>query len=248
MNKNINVLIVEHDSKWQRILVNALSKDGFTISGCATNLEDAHLLVESIKFDIALVDTHIGDQADGLALGNIIRQKYHKPFIFITGALDPDLFDTAILTNSSCYLTKPFADETLLLNIRNAVNQFNITNELNTANDSNNTNHFFFAKNGNQYKRIEWHEVVCLQSDRNYTKVITNKDELYMIRCSLQNAMKEVIPVNIRPNFLQINRAEVFQIGYIKKIINNTVVIDSKEFEVTDGYIKNLKQKLNIIL
>ncbi len=247
MYKNINVLIVEDDAIWQKIISTAITDAGFSIAGLAKNLDDALLLIDNIHFDIALVDIFIGDQSSGLTLGKVIRQKYNKPFIFVTGAVDSSIYDAAILANSSCYLTKPFSMESLILNIRNTVHQFNKQLELSKSIQSNNTDLFFFAKSGKQLKRIEWRDVICLRSDRNYTKVITQYDELFMIRCSLQNALSHIIPASIRTNFLQINRAEVLQVSHIKELVNNTVIINSKEFEVTDGYIKNFKEKINII-
>lgn len=248
MVKAINVLIIEDELISQKIISKSLMNWGFNVSGYASTTDEAIMLLDEVSFDIALVDIYLGDKPSGLALGKLIRQKYDKPFIFLTSVVDPQLINAAILANSSCYLTKPFTSESLFVSIKTALNQFSEMFESRASEKIESTNLFFFAKNGKHLKRIEWEDVVCLRSDRNYTKVITKNDELYMIRCSLNNAISHVIPFNIRHKFVQINRAEVIQIKYIEELVDNTVIIASKEFGVTDGYIKHLKAKLNIIL
>jgi response regulator of citrate/malate metabolism len=247
MNSHIKILIIEDDSIWQKIISASVSEAGFYIAGIAKNMNDALLLIDNVDFDIALVDIFFGDQSSGLTLGKVIRQKYNKPFIFITGSIDSGIIETALLANPSCYLTKPIGKEALQLNIRNSIFQYNQLIELSNSVQPDKTDFFFFAKSGKQLKRIEWKDVICLQSDRNYTKVITQNEEHYMIRCSLQNAMTHVIPNTLRGQFLQINRAEILQISHIKELINNTVIINAREYEVTDNYIKNFKLKINII-
>jgi DNA-binding LytR/AlgR family response regulator len=247
MNKNISVLIVEDDIIWQKIISSAIVDAGYQVASIAKNMNEALLLINNLDFDIALVDIFLGDQSSGLILGKVIRQKYNKPFIFITSSVDTTILDAALLANPSCYLTKPISKDALILNIKNSIYQFNQLLALSNSLEVNKNDLFFFAKNGKQLKRIEWRDVICLKSDRNYTKVITQIEENYMIRCSLQNAITHVIPNSLRTHFLQINRAEVLQVSHIKEIINNTVIINSKEFEVSENYIKNFKQKINII-
>jgi DNA-binding response OmpR family regulator len=246
--KRNKVLIIEDDPIYQKIITSALSHYQFEIAGCAATMEEALILLDNTDFDIALVDIYLGDHTTGLALGKLIRQKHHRPFIFISGVEEASLLEAAILSKSSCYLTKPFSIETLILNIKNTLNQFENAFDFleNSSLDSSST--FFFAKSGKNLKRIEWIDVVCLRSDRNYTKVITKDDELYMIRCSLQIALTHIIPTKLQANFVQINRGEILQVSYIKEFSNNSVFVDSKEFYVSEGYIKSLKLKLNIIL
>lgn len=246
--KETTVLIIEDDNIYQKILSSAILNAGFKIAGCANSMDEALVLLDQAEFDIALVDIYLGDHSSGLTLGKLIRQKHHKPFIFISGTAEQNMLEAALDANCSCYLTKPFSIESLVQNIKNTLNQTeNISkNQDQKSTDSSNT--FFFAKSGKLLKRIEWNDVVCLKSDRNYTKVITKNGELFMIRCSLQIAFSHVIPIILQSNFVQINRAEVIQINYIKEFINSTVIVDNMEFTVSENYIKNLKSMLNIIL
>jgi len=46
---------------------------------------------------------------------------------------------------------------------------------------------------------------------------------------------------------VQINRAEVLHTKYIEKIIGDEAVTAHQSFSITDTYLKNLKQQLNII-
>lgn len=246
--KDTTVLIIEDDNIYQKILSSAILNAGFKIAGCANSLEEALILLNEREFDIALVDIYLGDHSSGLTLGKLIRQKHNKPFIFISGTAEQNMLEAALDANCSCYLTKPFSIDTLVQNIKNSLNQNeNIVKGKNQKTiDSANT--FFFAKSGKFLKRIEWIDVVCLKSDKNYTKVITKNGELFMIRCSLQIAFSHVIPANLQSNFVQINRSEVLQLNYIKEFINNTIIVDNMSFDVTENYVKNLKSMLNIIL
>ncbi len=247
MLNEINVLIIEDDLAWQKIISQVLQEAGFNVAAIAKNLDDALLLIDNIQFDIALVDIFIGDYSSGLTLGKVIRNKYNKPFIFVTGTVDNEILEFALISNPSCYLPKSFTKESLVINIRNSIHQHNLLIELTKSVQPDSSDTFFFAKSGKQLKRIEWRDVICLQSDKNYTRIITYTDDMYMIRCSLQNALSHIIPINIRQNFIQINRGEAIQISHINKLIHNTVIINNKEYEISERYVKAFKLKLNII-
>jgi DNA-binding LytR/AlgR family response regulator len=241
MRNPVHVLVIEDNPSWQKIITKSLKLWDCTIIAYANNLDEAITVLDRVDFDIALIDIYLEDKPSGLVLGKLIRQKYNKPFIFLTSGVDPKLMNEAMLTDSSSYLTKPFSPESLFMSMKSAVNQFN-------GNQDDATPSFFFVKNGKHLKRIEWRNVVCLRSDRNYTQVITKHNELYMIRSSLNNALSILIPAEIRSRFAQINRAEALQIDYIKELTDSTVIINKQVFDISEGYIKKLKQRLNIIL
>jgi len=51
----------------------------------------------------------------------------------------------------------------------------------------------------------------------------------------------------LKNNFVQINRAEVLHSKYIEKIIDFEAIVGRHTYGITETYIKNLKQQLNIV-
>ena len=243
----INVLIIEDDPSWQKIIKKSLEKWGCTVCVCG-EIAKAIIMLDEFEFDIAVVDIYLGHDPSGLVLGKLIRQKYNKPFIFLTNNVDPKLMSEAILAKSSSYLSKPFTAESLFISIKNALTGFDGFSEQRHANQVEDANPFFFVKNGMHLKRIEWRDVVCLRSDRNYTKVITKSDGMFMIRCSLQKTLFNKIPPVIRSHFAQVNRGEAVQVNFIDGLTDHTITTQSMYLKVSEGYLKDLKQKLNIIM
>lgn len=73
----------------------------------------------------------------------------------------------------SAYLIKPVNKTSLFVAINNALQNFKTqaTSSITTTNVSD----FFFVKHGNTYKKIEWADVVALESEKKYTKILVKK-------------------------------------------------------------------------
>jgi len=248
MQTDISVLVIEDDEIWAHKIAYDLDQFGFKLTYSADNFEDALTAVHQNHFDIALVDININGKNSGIDLGKLITHVCRKPFIFLTGSLDDIMMRDVALARPSAFLTKPVTPTSLFISMQSAIHHFHSGSTAIPVKNPPIDNTFFFVKHGNKYKKIEWKDVVCLRSERNYTSIITSEHETYLIRSSLHKTLRDIIPEKLKDNFLQINRAEILQVSYIDELMGDEAMIGQQGFNVSDFYVKHLKQQLNIIL
>ena len=68
----------------------------------------------------------------------------------------------------------------------------------------------------------------------------------YPLRSTLSRSLKFVIPSFLREQFIQINRMEAVQISFITELAQEEVRTPFKTLTVTEGYLGNLKKKLQL--
>jgi CheY-like chemotaxis protein len=94
-NKRISILVVE-DNPLDTLIVKTLLQPHFNLETVA-NGDDTLNIIEEIKFDIILMDIHLGDDTiDGVSLMKKIRKNtkhnHIKIFAVTAYAEDPDSF------------------------------------------------------------------------------------------------------------------------------------------------------------
>jgi DNA-binding LytR/AlgR family response regulator len=247
MQGDISVLVIEDEETWAHQIMYDLKQFGFNVIDCIDNVEDALPVIRANNFDIALLDINLNGKNSGIELGKIISQTIKKPFIFITGSINDSIVHEAASALPSAFLTKPFNPASLFISIQSALHHFYAGQVSSPAKSSAGGTNFFFVKLGNKYIRIDWQNVICLRSEKNYTGIITSDGDTCMIRSSLQKTLQYIIPEDLKNNFVQVNRAEVLQTRFIEEIIDDEAKTAHQSFSITEAYLKNLKQKLNII-
>jgi len=230
----------------QQILYH-LDQFGYKVTGHAYTIDDALSMIRTANFDIALLDINLNGKNSGIELGRLISQTLKKPFIFITSSIHDGIIDETASAHPSAFLTKPFNPATLYISIQSALHHFSAGQPPLQAKNKPVSPNSFFVKMGNKYIRIDWDDVVCLRSETNHTNIITADNSTYLIRSSLQRTMQHIVPGALKNNFVQINRAEVLHIKYIEKIVEDEAITKGRSYSISESYMKNLKQQLNIV-
>jgi len=246
MQNLISVLIVEDEAIWAKQIEAYLTDSGFHIAAVANSVEKAIALLHTVNFDIALLDININGTNAGIDLGKLISNNYKKPYIFVTGSYDSHTAHEALAAGPSGYLIKPVNPISLFVTIQAAINNFN-QHKIAVQKGDAETPAFFFVKHGNRYKKILWSDVVCLVAEKNYVHGLSRfeKDEFFL-RSSLSKVLQDMIPANMQPLFLQINRAEVVNINFIDELKSDCIVTIRGNFSITETYNKEVKSRLNI--
>lgn len=241
----IKIIIIEDEEIWATQLEISLESLGFSVTAVFTTATDALANIGTTEFDMALLDINMDGKNIGITLGKMIHHTYNKPFIFITGSTDMHTANEAIEAKPSAYLLKPVNNTSLFVAINNALQNFKnqATSTITTANASD----FFFVKHGSTYKKIEWADVVALESEKKYTKIVVQKSaNTYLLNSTLKKTQEDIIPSNIKNKFVQINRAELVNIDYVDSLKDSIITTTQKTFEATEGYMKDLKKALHI--
>lgn len=247
MHEEIKVLIIEDEEMWSASYKATLHDFGYTVAGKADNFESAISLLNTADFDIVLLDIHINNKNSGIEIGKMINTLYHKPFIFITGSSDSHLLADVIAARPSAYLTKPVHPSSLIATLQSAIDNFsNNVTPARTTTDTNND--IFFVKQGNRYKKLNWAQIVFLQSDKNYTIIFNAADKTeYFIRSSMSKTLNYIIPGALKSSFVQINRAEAVNVAFINEFTGDEVRTAFKTLTLTEAYSNHLKEVLRLI-
>jgi DNA-binding LytR/AlgR family response regulator len=243
---SIKVIIVDDEEIWSTQLEFFAEKFGFEVMATFNDATNAMLQLANVDFDVAPLDINMNGKNIGIELGKLISNTYNKPFIFITGSFDQHTAQEAITAKPSAYLTKPINETSLYIAIHKAIDNFE-KQEVATSHN-NHASESFFVKLGNKYKRLEWQQVIALVSEKKYTKIIMANDNIeYLIGNTLPKTLQHILPKNFTHRFVQINRAEVINCNYITELKGHEVLTTKHVFEATDGYIKQLKETLNLV-
>ena len=247
MDNEISILIVEDEKIWIECIQKILKDFVFQVAGIARSAEEALDAFGTVDYDLALVDIQLHGKNTGIELGKVLKTTYNKPFIFITASSD-HVLAAAAQVGPSAYLTKPINPSTLFIAIQNAIQNHEAQIAARTYTYMGEEATFFFVKQGNRYKRVDWKNVAYLSSGKNYVTIFNVADKAeYYIRSSLQKTLQHIVPPSLRSQFIQVNRSEVVQSSFIQEFTGEEVKTAYKALLVSEVYCKELKSKLNII-
>jgi DNA-binding LytR/AlgR family response regulator len=242
----MRIIIVDDEPIWAMQLQLLAEKFDYTVAGVFNTVSAVLVALPQLEFDLALIDIELDGENLGIELGKHIGNTYNKPFVYVTGSLDKHTAKEVSLTKPIAYLTKPINETSFCVAIEQA-KQNMLYFEVNENNEAI-LNQSIFIKVGNKHKKILWKDVVALQSEKKYTKIIVATDDAdYFINHTLTKAIELIVPKIWTDQFIQINRAEVVNIEHIKELKGNTVVTSTKSFQATEGYLQKLKKMLHII-
>jgi len=120
-----NILVVEDEEQMRRLLGHILSKNGYAFTLAANGLEARKILDEK-DFDLALCDVNMSGES-GIDLARHINTEYPNTAVIIVTALDDsETADAAIESGTYGYIIKPFNNNELAINIRNALRRLKL--------------------------------------------------------------------------------------------------------------------------
>ncbi len=148
---NFHILIIDDDQKIRLLLKQFLENNGFRVSD-AENTEQAKIIMESLIFDLLVIDIMMPGQ-NGLEFLREIRQTNSIPTLMLTAMSSPENRLDGLEYGADDYMTKPFEPRELLLRIQNILKRF--TKNLKKSEGEENTRFgpfIFNQKSKNLYK------------------------------------------------------------------------------------------------
>lgn len=114
------VLVVDDEPSVRMFVSEALGGCGYIVIEAADSLAGLQLLRSDTRIDLLVTDIGLPGGIDGRQMADTGRGiRPGLPVLFMTGYAQPHVLDNAQLELKTAVLTKPFALETLTLNINN---------------------------------------------------------------------------------------------------------------------------------
>jgi len=123
MNR-IRVLIVEDEPLIAEHIATYLDNNDFEVSAICYDWDDAAGQLNTNTPDVVLLDINLEEERDGIQLAQIINEKYHLPFLFLTAHSDRDTLQKAKAVNPGGYIVKPYNEKTIAASIEIAVSNY----------------------------------------------------------------------------------------------------------------------------
>jgi len=101
----------------------------------------------------------------------------------------------------------------------------------------------FFIWQNKELKKVNPEDVICLSTERNYTRIYLASNTFYLVRSSLSATLKK-LPPDI---FIKIHRSFVASVYHISSISRDYLVVRSEALPIGKQYYGYLLAKLNII-
>jgi DNA-binding LytR/AlgR family response regulator len=101
----------------------------------------------------------------------------------------------------------------------------------------------FFVWQNRILKKIHPEDVVALDTEGNYTRILLSNNTHYMVRSTLSNALKK-LPPDI---FFKVHRSTAVSVYHIDKIHRDHLITGRVSLPIGKQYYQALLERLNII-
>lgn len=228
--KQINILVVEDDFLNRRLIKKVLLENNYQVFEAKNLKESLENLERSIP-DLAILDINLGDtEQNGIYIGQLIKEKYAIPFIYLTAYDTPDIVKKAINTTPTSYITKPFKNVDLLASVEIALQQITSVDK---------PKPFLVVKDEDYNVKLPINDIDYIESEGNYLMI--HKDQnVYKIRSTIKQVMEE-IP---QSDFVQTHRAFVVNRNKIEKFSQRELVVNGDIIPVSKSFLTQLKMDL----
>ncbi len=115
------ILVVEDEALIAVDLQERLGRLGFAVTGIADTGARAVQAAAEQQPDVVLMDIVLKGAMDGITAAEEIRRQWEIPVIFVTANSDGEMARRACSTGPACFLTKPFDERELRINIELAL-------------------------------------------------------------------------------------------------------------------------------
>lgn len=178
----LKILIVEDEILIAETIKIYIEERGHHVVNIAISYDEAIRSYHLRKPDLVLLDIRLYGQKSGIDVASfIIDQKGSVPFIYLTSQYDQRILNHALTTNPYGYLTKPIQKESLWTSIESAYNLYLSKN----AEDK-----MITIQDGKNNYQIKVNEILYIQADHVYSKIVNIHQKELIIRKTLQQVLE----------------------------------------------------------
>jgi DNA-binding LytR/AlgR family response regulator len=237
--EKIRVLIVEDKLLVAEDIAARLRKHQLHVVGICSSGEEAIQIFEKNVPDLVLMDIELDGPMDGIATASAIRKNHDVPIIYLSDFTDLPTLERAKKTLPENYLSKPFLEQDLIRAIDLAFYNFNNRPQIRKGPSAD----FLFLRTDNQtYVRIPVKEIMYLEAERAYCKVVC-RDKTFIMSTSMNHIHEQINS----EDFLKIHRSFIINVNNITAFEGNSVRIGDASITMNKEGKESLIARLKFI-
>ncbi|WP_452227382.1 LytR/AlgR family response regulator transcription factor [Lacinutrix cladophorae] len=227
-------IIIEDEIPAQKILKNYLSKlPNIELQGTFNAAIEANMFLNKTAVDVVFLDINLPD-ISGI---DFIKTVKNPPAIIMTTAYPDYAVRSFELDTIVDYLVKPFGFDRFLKAINKAKERVDKPMYLTEENKQ----EALFLNVDKTLHKIVVHNILYLESDRNYVTITTKNKKLSFID-SLKNWNEKLS----EETFIQVHKSFIINRKYVDKISGNEIYVQGSRIPIGRTYKQALLSKLNI--
>ena len=249
----LNILIVENEITFAKVLKLNLEQLGCNITGIARTAADAIDLFNTSKTELVLIDIALDGSKTGIDVARHINRTNSIPFIYLSDnyGLTSPWFKAANDTKPSNYIPKGFLPSQLWHFIEMALYSFAQTDGIELKDGQANCfiqdELFVKSRSENKWQKILADEVVFIQVNKPYCEIyVKNNPRAFLVRYSLDKVMDKFKSIQL----IRLHQSHAANLHFINKYdeVNVTVILkDGKQLEVGKTFKKLLPEKVTFL-
>jgi len=227
----IKCIVVEDEPLAVKILVDYINKTPFL--DLKATFKDAIQATEYLHnnlVDLIFLDIHL-PKLKGMAF---LRTLHNPPAVIITTAYHQYAVEGFTL-NVTDYLLKPIEFERFLV----AVNKVKVT-RTQAAVDGQEVKDYFFVSVQKKKIRISFPEIIYIESQREYVKIVTTKNT-YLPKMTITE-VESILPES---QFRRVHRSFIISISKIESYSHDIVEVNGVAIPVGRGYKEMIERLLS---
>lgn len=241
----MTLLIVEDDPLHADRFEMLAQKMGYEVAGICDNAFDALDCFHQSKPDLLLLDIQLRGDIDGIQLAERINRISPVPIVFVTSMQDEQTFQRAKPIQPVAFILKPFDTLQLQRAIELAVVRLTdspIGSEIPFEHKDLVLPDCFFVKVREKLEKVNWSDILYLESEGRYSMVHTSKNRKYALRMPL-GELESRLP---QSQFVRTHRSFVVQINSLQSVDlqNMTVQIADKSVPLSKGFRDQVLERL----
>ncbi|MEM9549171.1 MAG: LytTR family DNA-binding domain-containing protein [Bacteroidota bacterium] len=244
--RKIDIVIVEDNKEEMELLEQSLITHDFNIIDKVDNLEDGIRSINTKSFDLIIIDIYLEGKPSGLRLAEEVNKKFQfqKPFLFLTGSSEREIFEQAKNSGPHSYLLKPFNELELLYAIELSIEKYTKNSQQEIEHIPKSCFPMLIKKQATFYK-IEKEDILFLEVDGRYCNIVTLESN-FLIQSTLNDFQKQ-LPES---DFIRTHRGFIVNLDAIKKVHlneNHIIVKGGKGIPLGRAYKADFLKRYNII-
>ncbi len=233
-----SILVVDDEPNYLIILSELLRDEGFEVF-TAPNGEEGLAIVQEVDLDLVITDMQMPGMNGLQLLDKIKEQNKHLPVIMITAFAEVEKAVAAMQAGAYNYLSKPFSNDELLINVNKAVHHYSLIQENSRLRKDMLTRTGFSGMVGKNKYMLQVYELIEKVAPTPSSVLISGESgtgkELVAkaIHFNSPRADKPFITVNCAALAENLLESELF--GHEKGAFTGAIAMRKGRFELADG-------------